>query len=141
MSERNWCVCEHCSVAIKDWLPDENPLEKHARENPQCPFVARINTLFFTNFEGYKAAVNSMATKLSSSAKYGLDALQELNLNSEPKEIPMEYVCKVCYNKEIEIAFLPCSHAVVCTQCAFQLQSCAVCKAKVQSVLRIKLPR
>lgn len=51
--------------------------------------------------------------------------------------------CKVCMDKPVQCAFLPCSHACVCTECATTLTThadmtghiCPICRAPIQQVL------
>ena len=47
--------------------------------------------------------------------------------------------CKICFEKPIESALLPCGHSLLCTDCALALTPplCPVCRETVESVLRI----
>jgi hypothetical protein len=47
--------------------------------------------------------------------------------------------CTVCYDSAANIALVPCGHTVLCNRCASRVSECPVCRAKVQSRLRIFL--
>lgn len=48
-------------------------------------------------------------------------------------------LCKICYNKEIGVAFLPCGHVVACVDCAPALTKCAVCCGEIAASCRVFL--
>lgn len=47
------------------------------------------------------------------------------------------YICKVCFDKDIEIFYLPCQHAVTCSECSNSLNACPVCRAPLIKKLKI----
>lgn len=44
-------------------------------------------------------------------------------------------LCKICYNVEMGIVFLPCKHMVACVNCASLLTSCPICRQKIDLVI------
>lgn len=49
-------------------------------------------------------------------------------------------LCKICMDREIEVAFIPCGHQLACRHCALALKDCAICRKPVDRFLRIFLP-
>lgn len=45
--------------------------------------------------------------------------------------------CVICLTEERQLACLPCGHLCACTPCAYSLDSCPICRVKVQSFVRI----
>lgn len=58
--------------------------------------------------------------------------------NSPPKSKNADdaRMCKICYNEELGVVFLPCRHMVACVKCAPGMTSCAVCREKVTMTVR-----
>ena len=45
-------------------------------------------------------------------------------------------ICKICYNDELGVVFLPCGHIVACVTCAPGMTTCAVCRKPVTMTVR-----
>lgn len=45
-------------------------------------------------------------------------------------------LCKICYEREMGVVFLPCGHVVACAVCAATLTVCAVCRQKFTATVR-----
>lgn len=45
-------------------------------------------------------------------------------------------MCKICYNGELAVVFLPCGHIVTCVKCALEMTTCAVCRKPVTMTVR-----
>ncbi|KAK5808120.1 hypothetical protein F5H01DRAFT_383233 [Linnemannia elongata] len=50
-----------------------------------------------------------------------------------------ELKCRVCYERQIKFAILPCHHMVLCTECAQIVESCIVCRGPKLGTLRVNL--
>ncbi|KAF9902232.1 hypothetical protein EC991_005178 [Linnemannia zychae] len=48
-----------------------------------------------------------------------------------------ELKCRVCYERQIKFAILPCHHMVLCTECAQIVESCIVCRGPKLGTLRV----
>lgn len=55
---------------------------------------------------------------------------------NEKKSIDDARVCKICYNEELGVVFLPCGHMVACVKCAPGMTTCAVCREPVTMTVR-----
>ena len=49
-------------------------------------------------------------------------------------------MCKICYNGELGVVFLPCGHIVACVKCAPGMMICAVCRGPVTMTVRAFIP-
>ncbi|XP_008557841.1 death-associated inhibitor of apoptosis 1-like [Microplitis demolitor] len=45
-------------------------------------------------------------------------------------------VCKICYDEELGVIFLPCGHVVACFKCASAITTCAVCREPITLTAR-----
>lgn len=50
-----------------------------------------------------------------------------------------ELKCRVCYERQIKFAILPCHHMVLCMECARIVESCIVCRGPKHGTLRVNL--
>lgn len=44
--------------------------------------------------------------------------------------------CKICFDRPIHTALVPCGHLCVCWDCSNQLQNCPICRQTIATVLR-----
>lgn len=42
-------------------------------------------------------------------------------------------MCKICYNSELRMVFMPCGHLIACAECAKAMKICAVCRQPVKA--------
>lgn len=56
--------------------------------------------------------------------------------NQEVLRVDDARMCKICYNEELGVVFLPCGHMVACVKCAPGMTTCAVCREPVTMTVR-----
>lgn len=61
----------------------------------------------------------------------------KLNYKAKMKEIPGKVICKICFQEEVEVAFIPCGHMVSCTSCAITFDLCPICKRAYNDAFRV----
>ncbi|XP_015189033.1 PREDICTED: putative inhibitor of apoptosis [Polistes dominula] len=78
------------------------------------------------------------SAKLNSSASSSEDSSKMLHgTTTKPnKSIDSARLCKICYDSELGVVFLPCRHMVTCVKCAPAMTICAVCRQPVKLTLR-----
>ncbi|XP_064455386.1 baculoviral IAP repeat-containing protein 7-B-like [Ornithodoros turicata] len=59
--------------------------------------------------------------------------------DEEMSDDQSERLCKICYQDNVSVAFVPCSHVACCVQCATVLSTCPICRTNVQGYMRIAL--
>ena len=71
---------------------------------------------------------------------------KEVRKEKKKKEIPkcesMENLqdgrkCKICMDKDINIAFLNCGHVCACSMCALSCEKCPCCRAEIDKFVKI----
>lgn len=45
--------------------------------------------------------------------------------------------CKVCFDSQIDVLFIPCRHLVCCAKCAALSKTCPVCRGQVSETLKV----
>ncbi|KFO33812.1 E3 ubiquitin-protein ligase MYLIP [Fukomys damarensis] len=70
----------------------------------------------------------------------GLSCQQTRALQEKLRKLKEAMLCMVCCEEEINSTFCPCGHTVCCKSCAAQLQSCPVCRSRVEHVQHVYLP-
>ncbi|XP_023567886.1 E3 ubiquitin-protein ligase MYLIP isoform X2 [Octodon degus] len=70
----------------------------------------------------------------------GLSCQQTRALQEKLRKLKEAMLCMVCCEEEINSTFCPCGHTVCCESCAAQLQSCPVCRSRVEHVQHVYLP-
>ncbi|XP_059153661.1 putative inhibitor of apoptosis [Physella acuta] len=63
--------------------------------------------------------------------KEHLRIIKEKNL-----QLRHQTTCKICMDREVNVVFLPCGHLVSCSECAFAMKDCPVCRKKIQGTVR-----
>ena len=61
----------------------------------------------------------------------------EEQLRTENDAMKKQMHCKVCFTNDVGVVFLPCGHLVVCTSCAPSLQTCVICRRKINETIKI----
>ena len=51
----------------------------------------------------------------------------------------METLCSICLDKDKSIAFIPCGHVTCCTDCAYHVNTCPLCRKGIQNRIKIYL--
>lgn len=69
------------------------------------------------------------------SVKGSIEDLSNAKTQSN-KPIDDTRMCKICYNGELGVVFLPCGHIVACVKCACGMTTCAVCREPVTLTAR-----
>lgn len=70
----------------------------------------------------------------------GLSCQQSRALQEKLRKLREAMLCMLCCEREVNSAFCPCGHTVCCERCAAQLQSCPVCRSRVENVQHVYLP-
>lgn len=111
-------VCFFCDCRVRDWLPGDDPWQRHALANPNCYFVKCVKGDEFQ----------------SASPR---DQMSYENPNtSVASSVTLE--CTICLERQRDTLLLPCRHLCVCMQCYFALDDkCPTCRQDVTDFLKI----
>ncbi|XP_034366471.1 E3 ubiquitin-protein ligase MYLIP [Arvicanthis niloticus] len=84
--------------------------------------------------------LKSSDSSMSCGSCEGLSCQQTRLLQEKLRKLKEAMLCMVCCEREINSTFCPCGHTVCCEGCAAQLQSCPVCRSRVEHVQHVYLP-
>nr|CAB3264135.1 E3 ubiquitin-protein ligase MYLIP [Phallusia mammillata] len=68
------------------------------------------------------------------------DSVEAEMLQERLQTISDALSCRICFDSEIECAFVPCGHQVCCKSCAERCQNCPICRKPVTKTLVVFLP-
>ncbi|KAF5301488.1 hypothetical protein FQR65_LT08791 [Abscondita terminalis] len=151
-------ICFHCGGGLKDWEDGDTPWEQHAKWFSKCSFVrlqkgqeyisevCSKQEAILTSEEAASieipstnnlniTPVNHNAVSPSTTEQTETKT-KELVASEDDKESNSNTLCKICYNKEVGVVFLPCGHVVACVDCAPVLTTCAVCRKPLEATVR-----
>ncbi|XP_008554573.1 baculoviral IAP repeat-containing protein 7-B isoform X1 [Microplitis demolitor] len=147
-------LCYHCGGGLKDWEPKDDPWTQHAKWFKKCYYVLMVKGQAFINSViGQPVAPPSREETMQMNLPSYIEKVEQpASAAEKPEEKPEEKaevdvkpvnksaddarMCKICYNEELGVVFLPCGHMVACTKCAPGMTSCAVCREPVSMTVR-----
>ncbi|XP_014228800.1 death-associated inhibitor of apoptosis 1-like isoform X1 [Trichogramma pretiosum] len=103
---------------------------------PQAPTPAPRSSSTTATTTTTEMQTETQAVPSSNQSQQSALAQQAQKANNEKKSIDDARVCKICYNEELGVVFLPCGHMVACVKCAPGMTTCAVCRETVTMTVR-----
>lgn len=177
-------LCYHCGGGLKDWEPEDDPWEQHAKWFSTCHYLLLVKGQEYINKITGQTVIppskeetmqmnlpsfikkveqpveepakeegennpgpssERTASQHSGTESIGLTkgSTEDLSpkMKAQPgivnsKSIDDARMCKICYNGELGVVFLPCGHIVACVKCAPGMTTCAVCREPVTMTVR-----
>lgn len=144
-------VCYFCGRGLRDWEPGDDPWLEHELWFPGCwhvqlhkgnDFVRAIAEQRDALIAAKKDPRQTAAVVLPESSKsQPRDEAPDSPVgNAESTATDDKRLCKICYENEMGVVFLPCGHIVACVDCALSVADCPVCRQPFQNTARIYLP-
>ncbi|XP_025203222.1 baculoviral IAP repeat-containing protein 7-B-like [Melanaphis sacchari] len=162
-------TCFYCGNTLSHWNETHEPWRVHVKWSKTCRYLLLkkgksfgdmvdavdsdiINSKQLELFKLIDAQKNTLAldykmriqstkkhfgkiTITNTSNKIQENLFQKLNHNS----VPDCMMCKICCKEEIEVAIVPCGHAIACIECTLALEQCAICRISFTKLMRIYL--
>lgn len=105
-------------------------------------FIKKVEGSTATSMETEQSARSSEAVSNTSPSNASVGSSSETEnlssmgstVNNKPEDDGR--VCKICYNGELGVVFLPCGHMFACVCCAPDMTTCAVCREPVIMTVR-----
>ncbi|XP_076658047.1 death-associated inhibitor of apoptosis 1-like [Halictus rubicundus] len=99
-------------------------MKEHAESNP-CP-------------SSQSCSADSGIERIGSVAESVKESIEDLSnaKTQNNKTIDDARMCKICYNEELGVLFLPCRHIVACVKCALGMTTCVICREPVTLTVR-----
>ncbi|XP_023937799.2 baculoviral IAP repeat-containing protein 2 isoform X2 [Bicyclus anynana] len=129
--------CFYCDGGLKDWENDDVPWEQHARWFDRCAFVQLVKGKEYVQKVISEACVVPAAepAKAPSTSEPTAEAAAPPAEQERPEDDAK--LCKICYNEERNVCFVPCGHVVACAKCALATNKCAVCRRTFTNAVRL----
>lgn len=122
-------TCFQCGGSIHKWKPQAKPWEQHASWFPHCHYVLVRKGRNFID------KILSLPTRPENPTP----APEPVPEPAKPNNISDKFLCKICYQHEINIALIPCGHCVACNICVWSITTCPICRTNRTTVLKIYL--
>ncbi|KAL4648873.1 E3 ubiquitin-protein ligase XIAP-like [Arapaima gigas] len=122
-------TCFKCGGGLKNWQPEEDPWEEHAKHYPGCSFLLEEKGQEFVNRIQLSDPRGSAPASDVNHPSYE-DPLEKL------RKLQREKQCKVCMDRDISIVFIPCGHLVTCNNCSQALTKCPICCAVITQKIK-----
>ena len=124
-------ICYYCGGGLRDWEEGDDPWVEHARWFARCPHVLLKKGKEFVDVCcGRRKSTRGKSRKEDKTVKSG----------DKEEDVPTTLQCIVCLTKLRSIAFFPCGHCCVCTDCCSRVDSCSYCRARINTLVKIYLP-
>jgi len=138
--------CFYCDGGLESFEPTDSPWGEHKKWFPECAFVkmkAEPEKIVEQQLEKNSNENTNSYTKDSIIKEQHLEEPASASTSSKVESWQKEIErlkearnCKICWEHEASIVFLPCGHLCSCTSCAPALKNCAVCRAPINGVVR-----
>jgi baculoviral IAP repeat-containing protein 7/8 len=116
--------CFYCDGGLQDWEAHDVPWEQHARWFNNCEYVLLVKGRDYVQ----KITSEACVVKNKTDSEQCVTAISEINDDK---------ICKICYNAEKTVCFVPCGHVVACGKCAVVFDLCPTCRANIKTAVRI----
>lgn len=140
-------ICFYCGGGIFDWEAGDDPWEEHKKWFPQCNFLLlhlrgakdATESAESSSREGGEKGDSAASVEEGSSSKGVRETTQLVPLDPNQSEcvsaarVP---TCKVCYEKEVAVVFIPCGHLATCVDCALSVDRCVICRQPLSATIK-----
>lgn len=116
--------CYACGGGLKDWEIDDKPWDEHAIWYGDDCFFVRLN-------KG-----DHFVQKVKKEYKLRNKPLITQNISQIENSVD-KHLCKICFNSELSILFIPCMHIITCETCSLQIQNCPICRERIEKYQKI----
>lgn len=120
--------CFQCGGGLTRWTETDIPWEQHAIWYERCLFLKLKKGEDFINKMQAQKFFESGGIKDKEHKGY------------DDKEENDKRLCKICYETEFNISFIPCGHILSCHKCALNVTKCPYCRQCFTSILRVYFP-
>ncbi|XP_012350956.1 baculoviral IAP repeat-containing protein 3 [Apis florea] len=148
-------ICYYCACGLRDWEPEDKPWEQHAKWFPKCYYLLMVKGQDYVNKitgqhipspstqETRCTDSNSESSYQNNSIEPSISNIESITENMSNRKVQNNKsaddarICKICYNEELEVVFLPCGHVISCVKCSCDMKSCAICRKLITKTVRI----
>jgi hypothetical protein len=125
-------ICYFCGGGLKDWHHVDSPWHEHARWFSGCPYLILMKGQEFIDGVHLKTPKPKKEKAEPKPLAKPQAKPQEDGQSKEPK-------CKICFDHELRLVFLPCGHFCTCLVCGTQVMTCPICQSDIKSIIKAYL--
>lgn len=121
--------CAFCHGVAGEWEDTDIPLIEHRRHFPRCPLMCNLpvgNIPIDISTDDKTTQTGDDDDIVNTVNIKGQLRLVQEEINTH-SDIPVTAQCKICFEEQIQIVFLPCAHAAVCIACSKSITKCVIC--------------
>uniref|UniRef100_K1QB79 Apoptosis 1 inhibitor n=1 Tax=Magallana gigas TaxID=29159 RepID=K1QB79_MAGGI len=122
--------CFFCGGGLRNWEAGDDPWVEHARWFKKCAFVRQNRGQEFIDL------VQKRAAELDEQGNQEEVGNQQTNTAIKNTSLKDQILCKICMEKNVSIAFLPCGHLACCEDCAPAMRKCPICREFVRGTVK-----
>ena len=111
--------CYFCEVVIGQWAQSDEPAQEHLMWSPNCPLMNNRTTI------NRPIEKPEQPTRKTFTVRKVIETTVEYCLKPQKNN---DKLCKICYDAEYNIVFLPCGHVVTCKKCSIAIFKCPICR-------------
>jgi len=157
MSDHVKCFC--CNGALRNWEPKDDPWVEHARWFSRCNFLLSVKGEDYVKqihaqykdddpgLGGHTRGNEVNAAQVETKEEEQEEEMKTVPLAEEAAPVKGSEVsntsnlseallCKICYDQQMSIVFLPCGHSLSCPSCATALRNCPLCRKRIDATVR-----
>ena len=154
---RDKVQCSFCLGKLLDWQKGDSPMFEHFKHFPHCVIVCKnLNTIYQPLLSLFDIRIpmtlRFMADMLSTSdadkTRVESDCAMEVQDGTcraqsdsvtEEAQGDQTMLCKICFDRYIDIIIIPCRHAQICSICSKKIDKCVTCRQPIVATLDIYL--
>ncbi|KYQ54918.1 Baculoviral IAP repeat-containing protein 7-B [Trachymyrmex zeteki] len=115
----------------KETMPSTvNELDKRLEEDGS-ESIASESTQNSLSFEETNNAETSIVSGKASTEEQSIQIQSDKPCNKDAT------LCKICFNRELQIAFIPCGHLLACVECASNMKICGICRKDIEITIQV----
>lgn len=127
--------CFSCAGILRDWDSTDVPWEQHALWFRDCKYLQLVKgNEYVKDLERKRSEAKASSGNGDAAAAAPSPPSPQSAEDIDKKD---KDLCKICYIRDSNIAFLPCGHVVTCGVCASTMVNCPVCRLNSSGKLRL----
>ncbi|XP_076079287.1 uncharacterized protein LOC143049569 [Mytilus galloprovincialis] len=107
--------------------------------NPPESSIPSLPSLSVSSLENKTTEAGAQEGALAATAHSKVSDAEIRSLQEENTQLKEQVMCKICMDKNVSIAFLPCGHLACCIDCAPAMRKCPMCRVYIKGTVKTYL--
>ncbi|XP_034241567.1 uncharacterized protein LOC117645464 [Thrips palmi] len=128
-------MCFHCGTGLGRWKESDDVAFEHATYSPYCGFLVRLlGKEYVQKVQTQLQTIDNVPLHFKNIIK---PHVAQSNTTQGHCKAHDKIICKICYERGVDVVVLPCAHLFTCTLCLPSMTHCGVCRAPIRYTLRV----